>query len=930
VFGWRQLLCWALVCCAAGCNQNDNAGISFAFQRAEHLEFACFAPLLAPKQREYVPLPQQCCRVFDSSSAALPVPTAVLPECQRVGADLVGSPALHAVATQSTRGEVAAVDLVNRRVLDSDKQVPGYTFLDTGGLPTAIVVPSHMPRALRSDGSGMALEAGPAWTYVASAEQMQVRAIPTCRFRSGTLCGPDLEPLNGNSRDPLASTYDERTRVQLPSPPADMQLGPGPTGQADESLWVSLPELGVIARIDLAEVPVEPVSVTQPDGTQLVVDVAKPVDPFATVGDTMAARRPKEPVYFRVPSAPDAVALAPEEEDEASRYEATCGLGYAYRPSRRKLPVVPPTAPTDAVWPTQVRYDATSRLLLVADRVAPVLHAFWVGTDGVLTSLGGLPTGSPLRSFVITPTVPSLAHRLEPALDPAPAPAGSISKRYVYASDADGRLMVFDFVPAPDGGSTPQRPILQPLLAPTPGTNFDDRIDVPGPINALEVIDTRGSSDYVCGSDTRAALQASRDERREALAQAPAADKPAIQRTIDQLDARLSIYDNAAPNHVRGVFVVAAAVGGVISVIDVPDLDLWCRARKECCSNEACSNNDLTTPRTANNNDQVAVRRHSSRRRTVGGIQAVVSLSSQLRSQACQPIAEPFEKLGTSAVCAPADPWMAISQSWSVEYQAPLPGTLTPGAVIRAGDEQALELEVLLPVEFDACAAGTEVGDLVAVVSPPDELRRGASCPEPTNETALRLEIKQAFNDRLVVTPALRSVLGTEQTLEQRRTQRQQLLDCYPDLAGIELRAGSFLVTGSSGVYLHRVITGDDGSCVIDPDKDELLTSRLRSLPDASGNQHLTFKNPYVEFTLSDASSSVTSPEAREVQVQVINGSTPLQLTSIVTGDSVADALPATLRYVPGQNSLFILDSASQGLRRYTLRPFQHDGQTFR
>ena len=51
------------------------------------------------------------------------------------------NPRMHALVTQTSTGEVAAVDLGDKRVLDIRYDIPGYTFVDVGLLPTSIVVP---------------------------------------------------------------------------------------------------------------------------------------------------------------------------------------------------------------------------------------------------------------------------------------------------------------------------------------------------------------------------------------------------------------------------------------------------------------------------------------------------------------------------------------------------------------------------------------------------------------------------------------------------------------------------------------------------------------------------------------------------------------------------------------------------------------------
>jgi hypothetical protein len=129
------------------------------------------------------------------------------------------------------------------------------------------------------------------------------------------------------------------------------------------------------------------------------------------------------------------------------------------------------------------------------------------------------------------------------------------------------------------------------------------------------------------------------------------------------------------------------------------------------------------------------------------------------------------------------------------------------------------------------------------------------------------------------------------------------------------------------------VITAADGRCVVDETQDPLLTARLTDVVDVVDGVEVTrqvFKNPYLEFTLADPTANTPIPSSREVAVSVLQGSTGMQVSSVVVSDGVSDALPASLRYEAGLGNLFVVDSAGQGLRRYTLRPFQHDGQTFR
>jgi hypothetical protein len=64
--------------------------------------------------------------------------------------------------------------------------------------------------------------------------------------------------------------------------------------------------------------------------------------------------------------------------------------------------------------------------------------------------------------------------------------------------------------------------------------------------------------------------------------------------------------------------------------------------------------------------------------------------------------------------------------------------------------------------------------------------------------------------------------------------------------------------------------------------------------------------------------------------VQLTQQSSYLGVLNVDTSSGRADALPSRVRFFPGTEDLFVVDGASQGLRRYQLEPFQHDGSRFR
>lgn len=123
--------------------------------------------------------------------------------------------AMHALVLQQARGEIAAIDLVNRTVIDSDPGVPGYTFVPVGALPTGMAVPAS----------------GPQCAFVASAGESKVDVIDLRAFRREGL--------------DEAGTF---ASVELPASPSGLVLSPDET-----ALWLPLPDRGSVVRIPIGD-----------------------------------------------------------------------------------------------------------------------------------------------------------------------------------------------------------------------------------------------------------------------------------------------------------------------------------------------------------------------------------------------------------------------------------------------------------------------------------------------------------------------------------------------------------------------------------------------------------------------------------------------------------------------------------------------------
>lgn len=243
---------------AAGCTSNPTIGAPRAFNRPDRVAFVCFDVRVEGDPR---PVPLEECRPTSLSLDGAGRQT--FAEGRR----------LHALVTQTTRGEVAAVDLTTRVVLDSDRRIPGATFVPVGGTPTDVVVS----------------EEDPTCAWVSTAADWSVTSIPTLRFR------PEHD----------ASVPDLVTRISLPGPPRELALSPD-----GRTLWASVPSIGAVARI-----AIDPVTCAA--GAPDLVEVSDVVPPpvadvieGACAGDDLCRFCPAD-LDAAGPAAPSARTYAP-------------------------------------------------------------------------------------------------------------------------------------------------------------------------------------------------------------------------------------------------------------------------------------------------------------------------------------------------------------------------------------------------------------------------------------------------------------------------------------------------------------------------------------------------------------------------------------------------------------------------------------------
>jgi hypothetical protein len=517
---------WVLAGCVFGallcaCNEQEPPAQPSSFDRPTRVAFACFN-LTDPEIPRVASL-DRC--DLDQSTAA--------------SGDVI-THALHALVVQSSRGEVAAVDLLNRRTLDSRRDIPGYTFLPVGELPTAVVVPTTDARHA-------------AFTYVANAGSRDITVLKTQAFRElGAKESPTVQtmPLPGGSRDA----------------PFDMVLSP-----AEDALFVSIPNTGRVLRVPIQRcdgsgtpAPIDaggtPISdgglesgVSEADGG----DAALPMTSEPGLGDaTPSEPRPcaegeLDPDGITEIPVGESVALsAMDSSPDVPRdmYAKTCDYSGLISNASLPLPELPAdvaqTQPkpsgmaVDNFCEVEPTADATSprpcrQRLLIADSALPLIHVVDLVAP-IAAVQTPIRTGVPTTSVVVTPRVP---------VDPS---AESAETQYVYAIDAtDGSVLVTENGRLLQVGADGARP---------------DRVSL-------------GGGDTLPVAVSISVMTPAFKVHGPANQHAIPADEPLPQPGEGNFctDAAHELRSNL---RLRGVFVSVGVADGSVRVVDIADMDL--------------------------------------------------------------------------------------------------------------------------------------------------------------------------------------------------------------------------------------------------------------------------------------------------------------------------------------------------------------------
>jgi hypothetical protein len=869
----------------AGCSDDTTAPTYARLNRSNSVDFACVKrmPSDEPGQPDVVSL-------------------VALSECRAETEEDYDRLTPYAFVTQSARGEIATVDLRHRNLLDTRKDIPGYTFVPTGEAPSALVVPPT-----RS-----------AYTYVANFGSRDVRVFDTHSL---------IPPAQGTDPVQIVSLRAEGPVGLAPAAPTQMVITPN-----EDALFVTVPALGRVMKLPLCEEG-------RPDCPAGHIDEAA-IGSIALSGsvDKIA---PAEPVTAAIPA-----------------YEQLCNF------ARPQLPPPDPIALeasslTAAARPNGLAIDATCSTgdlsckprLLVADEALPLIHVVDLNAVGPgendAALLAPIVAGVPTVAIAVTPRVP--------------VSLGSLDEtHYIYAIDAtDGSVLVIEgshvlnvnedpsarpdriLITSIDGKGTPSAGAIAVL---TPG--FDPGPDAaaaqylrrnpggalqsgqkpdpfcPEPDRAIQNSNLlRGVFVAIALSDASVRLvdihdmtllssdPDATDPAAEACRKCPGDRIPVLVRHHLRLQSNSEGVQLPSPAPVPAPFAFSVegnqfSIGadGTSGSPDAPSLD--------CVS---CD-----------------------------GLVPVFPLGADLASTGDDPTAEPTSGPTDSELtcsgpkpallCSREDPWSNLEERWFATYEALIPGTIGGGAVfVTAGAEDSVVAPVIsVPIDFcSAGVLGTEdiagayegamcdknaapaAGDQFVITSGLLD-SAGADCAaarkalEDDPKLVLSFDIRRAYRDHVFIKSVLSKPTPDALMPIGRYQDVQRCLGGAP--MNFYVRAqNSFQVSGYNTGFQHRVGATSTGRCVVDPNKSPELQGRARA--------GCVFHNGSVSFALDNLGADDREPQPG-VQLQ-IGLRSPLPkavLDAANLGSDKAHVVPIQLRYLSISRELYLVDINERGL----------------
>jgi len=737
------------------CSQTPTSVPVRTFERAQRMDVAClqiYDPLNGFRPQEPAGRPQS--------------------ECQPVPSDLNGAgfeKQLFAFVTQSTRGELAVVDLSAGLLIDQNRATPGINFLPVGALPTDV--------ATTPDGK---------MAFVGSAEpnKAAIYGIPTRRVLGDTPGYPsDPEPLTLASWPVCALPQNPGALIVVPRRPSNAPATPADAGAADGGDGGDAGAGAVTAAPDYELVVVLPGD--RRNSAKIVT-----LDPRPFLRGGLRKTADGKPDYLSDPTVTEGPVLQPgslapcpiiaavelrtgaalpttfvpgAKWDDGVKYvdggvdqtcltptqAPSCGAppccdvdaaasdsGFqvdAAVPEGGAAPVPPPAQPDSGTCvplgsqdaggpiplelgpldpPHLVSIVRDDQMIYVADESVPLIHVLDMSVSGSPRELAPL-----LATSLLDPA------RVVKVTELALSPPTREYKRFLYAVDQiDGSLMVYDVTDP----TTMQR---TPLTRPHPELNpFQppDRIIFSSPVVAVAFARHDLPLTQIAGSripNTASGILCNPNPRIDAN---PQSDLGFYYRA-----GSTDVAQAIGARRLRGIFGFATLANGQVIAIDVDDWDSPCRRPADmtkATSDIAPPQPDLndTDPYHAPTVADLSVTRevffpmtapHSPRSEVL--ITNDPTLGNQTpRLQGPPTVTAPggaiLPQVGATSADTPLldvrfaleDPHVHIDQDWRVTYEGALPGFSGVSAIISTPDAYS-SLTVTQP-QAHFCGKGVE------------------------------------------------------------------------------------------------------------------------------------------------------------------------------------------------------------------------------
>lgn len=451
-------------------------------------------------------------------------------------------PHLYALVTQTTRGEVAVVDLtsIDDSVLDLNPQVPGANFVPVGAQPIDIVATEGGTAAF----VGVA-EPGREGIFALPADKLRhcvdcsptaISGFPSCSLPSapGAMMLMTDPAKSGESRATCGGEYGV---VPKAGPHGDLSE----EGEGRQKLVVAMPDLGGIAVFD----------------AQRILDGGWKSEPM----EAGAEPEVLEPGAF-APCVPELwLPLSVSVPPPASPVEPPQGLACVV-PKKAEPAIVS----SEAARPSAFAFAADR--LYVADLNTPLIHV--------------LSMESPCEPEVKTPLLATSAD--DPSRVVVTGKLGvtvrqtTDLKRYLYAVDADeGSVMVFDVTD--DQG--PRYPLQKQHPEWNPFQPID-RIRFGAPVRDVLMIDRDTPLTVPYTGEAPEGVRCDPDPSLTACnAETQSCDPETLYRTG-------SDFTGAGPLRLRGQFALLMLTTAQVVVIDIDDLDAKCRIPKDIFGTSGC------------------------------------------------------------------------------------------------------------------------------------------------------------------------------------------------------------------------------------------------------------------------------------------------------------------------------------------------------